>query len=395
MAKIPYVLNNKKYYEIYVQGKDLRGKRIQKKTKFDSNGNRIASSIVANRVEFELKKEVENITKGMCYWTWEAWHSECLKRMRLTLKASTLMGYDGDLKKWIPKDWLKRELTHFSKGDIHELIFESMTANASAHRRQSVLKKIRRLFELALEEGIISRNPATGLRVKIPAKAKKVLSASEANELLVRAKECDHRFYSIWAFALFTGMRNGEIYAIRHSDINMDAGLIHVTKQFTSKDGIHETKANKNRVVPISDELRPLLTELIGQSGFKETLWQWANDSKSQKDKVKYSDLLLPRIREWRSGEQAAVLRDFCKAAGISEVKFHDLRATFITNMLAQGVPLTVVMKIVGHSKMSTTDEYNRLAGVGVKGSTNKLGYALPSLSEGSGNVVNLFGGSK
>jgi len=74
-------------------------------------------------------------------------------------------------------------------------------------------------------------------------------------------------------------------------------------------------------------------------------------------------------------------------------VKFHDLRATFITNMLAQGVPITIVMKIVGHSKMSTTDEYNRLAGVAVKGSTNKLGYNLPDEVTHSENVVSLFGG--
>jgi len=46
-------------------------------------------------------------------------------------------------------------------------------------------------------------------------------------------------------------------------------------------------------------------------------------------------------------------------------------------------------MAIVGHRKMSTTDEYLRLAGVGVKGATNKLGYNVPKKQ--SANVFNLF----
>ena len=45
--------------------------------------------------------------------------------------------------------------------------------------------------------------------------------------------------------------------------------------------------------------------------------------------------------------------------------------------MLASGVALNVVMSIVGHRRIATTDVYNRLAGVGVKGSTNKLSYGV------------------
>jgi len=85
------------------------------------------------------------------------------------------------------------------------------------------------------------------------------------------------------------------------------------------------------------------------------------------------------------------LLRDFCRGIGISEVKFHDLRATFITNMLSKGVALNVVMSIVGHRRIATTDVYNRLAGVGVKGSTDKLGYGLHFYARSSDIVVPLF----
>lgn len=59
-------------------------------------------------------------------------------------------------------------------------------------------------------------------------------------------------------------------------------------------------------------------------------------------------DLVLPRLDEWTNGMQAQVTKEFCEAIGVTPIKFHDLRATFITNLLASGVPLVKVMAIVG-----------------------------------------------
>ncbi|MBX3042041.1 MAG: tyrosine-type recombinase/integrase, partial [Bdellovibrionaceae bacterium] len=75
---------------------------------------------------------------------------------------------------------------------------------------------------------------------------------------------------------------------------------------------------------------------------------------------------------------QARITREFCAAIGITPVKFHDLRATFITNLLARGESLARVMAIVGHSQIKTTNGYLRKAGVDVQGATEKLGYDLP-----------------
>ena len=63
--------------------------------------------------------------------------------------------------------------------------------------------------------------------------------------------------------------------------------------------------------------------------------------------------------------------------------------------MLAQGSPLSVVMKIVGHRRMSTTDVYNRLAGVGIQGATNGLGYHLPNEASLDGKVIPMFKGDR
>ena len=144
-----------------------------------------------------------------------------------------------------------------------------------------------------------------------------------------------------------------------------------MTKQWTKKDGITQTKSGDNRVVPISQDLRVFLIEL----------------KKAQKDQ----DSVLPHLVEWTHGEQAKVLKEFCKGIGITSVKFHDLRATFITNMLSQGVPLVKVMSIVGHKKMETTDIYLRLAGVDIKGATDALSYSVPAASDLANVIVVKF----
>lgn len=369
-----YIQNGKKYYSVFLKTRDRQGKQINRRRKG------IASERKAREIEYQLLLELKELAGAETPWSFKDWHEECLKRMKLTHKLGTIQGYDGALKAYLRDDWQARHLADFSRADVHELIHETMNT-ASANLRKNTFKKIQRLFEMAVEEGLISKNPAHGIQVKVPEPKQTVLNTQEAEVLLQKAKEIGHRFYTVWAFALMTGMRSGEMFALRWCDIDFETGFISVNKQWTSKDGLHETKANRNRVVPISPELARFLRVLRAEGEQTDTLSQ-GNLS------VTHKDYVLPRLEEWKHGEQAQVLRDFCRAIGITEVKFHDLRATFITNMLSQGVPLVAVMAIVGHRKMSTTDRYLRFAGVGIKGATENLGYRLPQV-EGE-NVIRL-----
>ena len=97
-------------------------------------------------------------------------------------------------------------------------------------------------------------------------------------------------------------------------------------------------------------------------------------------------------MRSWTLGAQAKELKEFCRKIGIREAKFHDLRATHITNLLSNGVSISKVMRQVGHSRMQTTDAYHRLAGVEIKGITENLGFSVPASQEvDDGKVIDLF----
>ena len=82
---------------------------------------------------------------------------------------------------------------------------------------------------------------------------------------------------------------------------------------------------------------------------------------------------MLPRIDKWDKGEQARDLRMFLQGIGLPVIRFHDLRATWCTLMLQNGIEPIKVMKMGGWKNISTMERYIRQAGVDIKGITNDL----------------------
>ncbi len=353
MAIKTYIENGKKFYEIYVNGFDSRGIRVQRRKKG------LDTLRKAEMAEFELKRELAKLKEEAVPFRWSEWLSECLKRMKLVHRPSTVINYTAQMGKWINPHWDNLDLHKITKQKVYDTIFTDIDSKITPWTRKTILKMVRRIFEMAVEEGIIDRNPCAGIRVNVPEVDQKVLTKTEVGIFLQEAKLTDHRFYPIWAMALMTGMRSGELFALKWTDIDFDGKTISVSKQWTSKNGFGPTKTQRSRVVPISNALLKFLKELKIKSGNQ-------------------SEFVLPQMPEWENGEQARITREFCAAIGITPVKFHDLRATFITNLLARGESLARVMAIVGHSQIKTTNGYLRKAGVDVQGATEKLGYDLP-----------------
>lgn len=357
MAIRSYIENDKKHYEVYINRFDSRGRRIQRRKRG------IETLRKAEVTEFEFKRELAQLKEEVVPFRWHEWFDECMKRMKVEMKPSTVYNYQTQIRKWVHPHWENIEIQKISRSDVHELIFEKCAAIVSPNNRKTILKMVKRLFGMAIEEGIIQQNPCIGIQVRAPEVDQKVLTTNEVEIFLREARMCNHRFYPIWALALMTGMRSGELFALKFTDIDFDSRTISVSRQWTSKNGIGPTKTQKSRIVPISDGLLKFLKELKLQHG-------------SERESV------LPQLIEWENGEQARLTREFCEAIGITSIKFHDLRATFITNLLARGESLARVMSIVGHSQLKTTNGYLRKAGVEVQGATDRLGYQLPDVTE-------------
>jgi integrase len=352
MAIKQYVENNQKRYEVYVNGHDSNGKRVQWRKR------NIETLRKAETVEFDLKRKLAIAKENKVDLKFGEWVEECLSIMKLSYRPSTLYSYESTINKWLVPEWSERFLSEISKQKIYSLLYEDNGEQMTDHTKKYVLKMIKRILQMGVDHGKLDRNSAQGMTVKVPETEKKVLTANEVKTFLSEARSTNHRFYPIWVMALFTGMRSGELYALKWSDIDLENRIIHVGKSWSSKNGFTSTKNQKTRVVPISSELLQFLKEWRLSSGANE--------------------FVLPHLTEWSRGDAAEVTRGFCKSIGVTQIKFHDLRATFITSLLTRGESLARVMAIVGHADIDTTNVYLRLAGVDLKGATDKLGFEIP-----------------
>lgn len=232
-------------------------------------------------------------------------------------------------------------------------IFTGRLGDRSPSHQKNVLKYIRAVFNFALEKGEINRNPTPKMKFKIGEKIKSVLTESQVKILLNQAQVMGSEWYQVWCMALYTGMRNGELYALTWDKVNLEDGKIIVDCSWNNRDGFKDTKSGDDRIVMIAPNLLRMLREM--------------------KLHCLDSPFVLPRIDKWDKGEQARELRLFLQGLGLPRIRFHDLRATWATLMLSKGIPPLKVMTMGGWKDLKTMQYYVRKAGVDLVGTTDKL----------------------
>jgi integrase len=168
--------------------------------------------------------------------TWSMWLNRCIEHMKVTRRPSTVINYESTMRTWTVPTLGERYLDEITSSDIHRLVHEHVQGVTPSSRR-TILDQMKRLFGMAVDEGVLTRNPATGVTVTVPEPVKTVLRFEEAQRLLREAKIVDHKFYPVWATALMTGMRSGELFATRWCDVDVEARRIYVRRSWCSKAG--------------------------------------------------------------------------------------------------------------------------------------------------------------
>jgi len=295
----------------------------------------------------------------------------CSSYIEKAYNPSTIKDYVSMLHNWT-KDWLDRPAAEITRGDGREVLNRVIENGRSKAFQKRVKNTINMIYNWAIEERAvrgIHNSPVYGLKITIKQdKRPEILKTDEIRKLLYEAKIQKHEWYFIWAMALMTGMRNGELYSLRWDDIDLENKTIKVERSFNFKISEYkDTKAGYWRTVPISSELNSLILEI------------------RQKSK---SEFVLPHYDLWNDGKQARILKYFCKSISLPEIRFHTLRACFATQLIGSGVEPVKVMKICGWKDLKTLAVYLRLAGVDEKGATERLSF----LPKDEGNVLSISG---
>jgi hypothetical protein len=147
-----------------------------------------------------------------------------------------------------------------------------------------------------------------------------------------------------------SGLRRSELLGLRWRDVDWQAQRLRVRN--TSVLGEHSAEGKSDlstrRSVPITDPLARAL------------------DDWSQRTSFRHDDDLVfahPQIGNPLDGSKVSKrFKAACRAAGVREVRFHDLRHTFATRLAASGQPLRTIQEFLGHADAKTTQIYAQYA---------------------------------
>ncbi len=208
---------------------------------------------------------------------------------------------------------------------------------------------LRRMFNLAVKGQFNTRmhkNPIEGMTLlTIPNMRKRVLSKGEFQALY---EASDPHLRPIILCAYLTGMRRSEIADLKWENIDFEKGYIHLEK----------TKTNEPRSIPIHSMLLKEIKELKAKSESDHVF--------TRPDGKPYTSRT-----SWRTLWNQAL-----KKSRIPKATFHDLRRTFITNLvIEEKEDLVTVMSLSGHKDFRTLKHYAHTHEEAKRNAIEKLGF--------------------
>jgi integrase len=228
----------------------------------------------------------------------------------------------------------------------------------------------------ARKEGKIIINPADS--VKLPqdnGKEHRFLDTDQVRTLLKVARESN--YFAAYYLALNTGLRRGELLALRWQEIDMVESTVKVSRGLVrTKGGLifqePKTKFSK-RVIGISPEVVSVLkAHKKEQNEHRLSLGEIYQDQ----DLIFCNELGLPL-------DPRALTRHFerlLEKAGLEKINFHGLRHTFATLSLQEGTDPRTTQEALGHHKVAfTLDVYSGVTAKMKQEATSKIGNLLAS----------------
>lgn len=194
-------------------------------------------------------------------------------------------------------------------------------------------------LRLAVKSGLLSDMPVKDWPTlkTIPVEPDRLGHYSLAEiEALKKHFEC-RSFEPVFLFALYTGCRRGEMELLRAKDVNLAEKTVRVRNAKTESN-----PSNQFRVIPLHENLLPNLTALM--------------------KKKNPSDVLFPILSSNKNNYPAICMKRACRIAGVPYKRFHGIRHTTATYLLAAGAPLRDVMQIMGWTRLETAQRYIHMA---------------------------------
>lgn len=256
-------------------------------------------------------------------------------------KPSTLRGYQRALDRRVLPDFGAVRLSELRRVDVQGLVDRLLGEGFSPTTIRNTLCPLQAIYRHAEMRDLVAVNPTKGLDIpKGSGRRDRIADAGEARALL-EALQAEDR--PIWATAFYSGLRRGEIAALRWSDVDLGRSEIRVQRSWDQYEGPIEPKSETSvRTVPILAVLRDFLDEhklRTGRGG---------------------EDLVFGRSAE--APFSATVIGRRAKkaweAGNLQPITLHECRHTFASLLIDAQVNAKAIQTFMGHSTIEMT--FNR-----------------------------------
>lgn len=337
-----------------IVGRDIFGKPqikyVMAKTKEECE-----EKVSGLQAQYQLTpaRSAKNITFGEWIDFW--YQNICKPKLRTT----TQLSYENEIYKHIIPELGDILLKNLSQRDFQQF-YTRLKSNGRIIRREQLGPGLsncmvrachancRMAILAAIDEKLIYRNPIAGC--KLPPKERQrieFLELPELQRLMIQAKY--EGYYELFLLELATGLRLGELLALQWEDLSFRTGELRIWRQAVCLNGKLQFTAPKTKASVRTVILPGVVVDILKKR--KEELdSRWMFPSPVKEDQPLTHGCVRRRLK--RTLERAE--------CGI--VRFHDLRHTFATMALDNGMDVKTLSVIIGHSSTATTlDVYSHV----------------------------------
>jgi integrase len=290
--------------------------------------------------------------------TVEQFLGKWLEFKRSSLRPRSYERIEGICRLHIIPAFGKVTLHYVAPQQIQELLTTKLKEGLSPQSVKHIRQVLNSALKRALKWQMVGRNSAALTDApRIEREPVQPLTVAEARRLLQYAAA--DRLEAVYSVALAIGLRRGETLGIKWEDIDLDAGIIRISRSLQRTEHKLQLLPPKTRQSARAIRLPDVAIKALRKHRARQLEDRLAAGNH-------WTDIgLCFTTRIGTPLEPRNVSRSFkalLKRADIPESRFHDLRHTAASLLLAQGVHPRVVMEILGHSRISLTmDTYSHV----------------------------------
>ena len=312
----------------------------------DANGKkRYLSGKTKVEVRKKLRKLLQDRDAGIAYdsegLTVERYMDRWLASIQDKVRPGTYKPYEAITRLHIKPALGKTKLERLNALQLERLYREKLEAGLSARRVRYIHVTIRKALKDAVRLQLLSRNVADAARPPQPVRVEIEPLTQEQMRSLLQVARGD-KLEALYVLAVTTGMRQGELLGLQWRDIDLDTGTLRVNRSVYDGTVSPPKTASGRRTIRLSKLAVRALKKHRGVAA-RQRLSEWVFAS-STGTPLGHQNL---HNRSWKP---------LLRHAGLPySTRFHDLRHSCISLLLARGVPIKVVSEMAGHADVSIT----------------------------------------